>query len=266
MRVRAVDVYGDPLPGPFTAELVRLAPGSRRRLLARDVPPAGVADFELEVTSSYRLEVKCERYLEVAKTMHGAAAPDELEVLLPISPAAVVGYAWPDPFPLVPGVDFDELLEDPQRVAAALNIWAKLWATPLGLEPAAAFVDEVLEVKVDRLYCRLSPAIEEALDRAEEAGIVRNVSAALHEPPPGFDHDRSVKTRDDHGNLQITTFAGATDDEVRGDIDIDESAGLEHGFDVLGHHATGRKTDQVEVQQILVGLQGLDPGWRPLLA
>jgi hypothetical protein len=191
---------------------------------------------------------------------------------MPIQPAAVIGYEWPDPPPEIPGIDFGRLLDGSGaehdghgsvRIMALLNIWAKLWAVYLGVIPAGAFVDEILEVRVDRLMCRMAAGIMPAIAEDDQLDVV---PSSLHEPPAGYDNGISVKTLEPHGNLQISIFE--PDDReapLIADIDIDESRGLEHLFDVIRHHATGTPTNQIDVHQILVA-GGIDPLWRPLIA
>lgn len=199
--------------------------------------------------------------------MDGSVA--EVELAVPIDPSAVVGFQWPDPFPEIPGIDWGDdggVLADVGRRGTALNIWAKLWATQLGVASAGAYVEEVLEVRADRLICRVLLAIAERLATAEQDGLLSLVTSAVgHKPPPGFHNGPSYKTPEAFGSLQVSLLEADAGDELRADIDVDEERGFVHAFRAIGHHLTGSKTDPVEVQQILAA-QGIDAGWRPLVA
>lgn len=268
MIVGATDVYGDPLPVPFDVHLEGL--GRDKPQVARQVLPGGRAEFEVNRHHVYRVRVVCEGHAEVARAVGGSV--ELVELAVPIDPSAVVGYAWPDPLPEIPGVTVPrvswETLDDPRR-ATVLNIWAKLWATPIGIQPAAAYVETVLEVRPDRIIARCYESLEPRLAQAREDGVVRLVSGALHAAPAGYRDGPSYKTFDAHGNLQASLFF-ATDEtpelgELVVDFDIDEARGFAHAFDVIGHAVTGDKTDPVEIHQILAA-GGIDAGWRPRLA
>ncbi len=270
MIVEARDVHGEPLPVPYTVWLEQLGGGADS--VARDVPPDGRAEFEVAPHNSYRVRVVCEGHAEVARNVGGSVADVELSV--PVDPSAVVGFRWPEPLPEIPGLTWGpELVEDTTRVAAALNIWAKLWHTNLGMMPAASYVAEVLEVRADRLIVRAAPALRDVLAAAAggDEPTLDRVDGALHDPPDGYDLGDSYKTKDPHGNAQWTLFeaedeatAEATG-ELLADIDIDKARGIGHVFEVLDNALTHRTTDQVDVLALLA-LQGIDAGWRPLIA
>ena len=253
------------------------------RQVARDVPPNGRAEFTTSVTSTYRVVARAEGHGACAKQVNGTAGA--VEILLPVASSAVIRCEWPDPPPVIPGIDFGALLEldggprgehdghGGMRVAALLNIWAKMSATWLGVTPAAAFVEEVLEVRVDRLIVRVSSSILEALADSVEAGLVDRVPSNLHTPPPGYRNGPSVKTPDDEGNLQISIFVPQWDHEeeycgvahdapMLADVDIDKARGFRHLIELL-ENIDGDKTNQIDVHEILVAA-GVDPGWRPL--
>ncbi len=266
MIVRPVDVAGEPLQAETDIHLEAVGTGGTERKVAEDVPAGGRAEFDTKPTRTYLVRVAAEGYRTVAKLTSGTE--DDLAVPMPIKPSAVTGYRWPeDPGPF-PGLEFADVETDERR-GALLNIWAKLAATWLGTAPAASFVEAILEVRDDRLICGMATGLLEALLDAAEAdeATLDLVPSALHEPPDGYRHGPSYKTRDTYGNLQITTFLSETDGgQLKADVDIDEHRGaLAHLFDVIEHHATGSKTGAVEVQQILIAHQGIDPGWQPLL-
>lgn len=267
MKVTARDVYGEPLPWPYTVWCERLGSG-RRSKVARDVPPDGSAEFALAWPADYRVRVVCEGHVEVARNVGGSTA--DLEVSVPVDPSAVVGFTWPDPWPEIPGVVWgdDATVADDRRRGTLLNIWAMCWKTSIALVPVAAFVEEVVEVRDDRIICRVSPAIVAAIMTAHaEHGVDIVTSAFGHEPPDGYDNGPSIKWPEDKtGGLQVSIFTPRTPGEpLLADIDIDEESGIVHAFRAVGHALTGDKTDFVEVQQILA-VNGVDAGWRPRVA
>lgn len=288
MIVRPRDVYGEPLLETSTIGLERQGIGATasRRQLAVDVPPGGRASFETEAGETYYLTARAEGYAATGRMIPGHL--EELELAIPINPDAVTGFEWPEEPGPFPGLAFEDLEDDVQR-AALLNIWAKLWRTPVGLAPAASFINEILEVREDRLIARMTTTASEALEDAENLG---RAPSLLHRPPEGYSGGRSYKSKDPAGNLQISLFhrddhglvgherqgtsydPGAAGHELVGrrskpptlaDIDIDEARGFAHLLDVISHHATGRKTNAIEIQQILLGHQDIDPGWRALI-
>jgi hypothetical protein len=269
MRVKVVDVYGERLE--VDADIWLQSPGYGReaRQIAEDVPPGAVAEFDAEPTETYLVRVMAPGYSMVTKLVRGTNG--ELEVVVPVDPDEVELCDFFEPVPDIPGVtvrstpatSWDSL--DTTRKGATLNIWAKLLATWVGASPAAVYVERVLEVREDRLICRVAAELVELLEGNLEVyvGGFDRVPSLLHDPPAGYARGSSFKTRDEHGNLQISFFIGESD--VLADCDIDENRGaLAHLFDVVEHHATRTKTNPIEVHQILVA-QGLDPGWRPLL-
>ncbi len=261
MIVTARNVYGELLLSPFTVTVERLG-RSRSVKTAKDVPPNGRAEFAVAWQQTYRVRVVSEGHAAGSCIVGGST--NDIEVVLPIEPSAVVGFDWPDPLPQIDGVDWREL--GPERRGALLNIHAKMWSSSFGVTPVVAYLERVLEVRPDRIICTVSPAIIEAMATSVACGEVDDVSSAVgHDPPAGYSRGPAIKTQDDEGNLQISTFV--TDDAgapTLADIDIDERRGIGHVFDVIEHHATRTKTNMIEIQQILAAT-GVDAGWRPLL-
>lgn len=275
MKVTAVDVYGDRLKVDHVITVVRLGGSTRHRKIA-NVPAGGRGSFEVDVTHTYHVRVVADGYGKAAVSALGTE--DDVTVIVPVSSSEVTGYSWPDPPPEIPGIDFGTLLEEGggpngehdgrggKRTATLLNIWAKLWATSLGLTPAATFVQEVLEVRDDRIIARVSHELLEALELAESVGTLELADSSLHEPPDGYGNGPSFKTLEERAGLQVSLFiADDLEGSLLADIDIDEARGIAHAFDVIGHHVTGRTTDPIEIHELLVH-GGIDPGWKPLVA
>jgi hypothetical protein len=87
----------------------------------------------------------------------------------------------------------------------------------------------------------------------------------MHPPPEGYRRRRSYKTKDAHGNLQLTFFRrGESGDDYIVDADIDEARGLEHLFEVVRNRVRGR-TNPYDVREVLIAGQAIDPGYRFVL-
>lgn len=150
---------------------------------------------------------------------------------------------------------------DDLRAAALLNLEAKARATTFvsGLS-VWSYVVALRELRQDRCFAIVPQALREEVKNSIGFGLFREVSGALHHPPEGFSGAGSFKTTDRYGNLQLTFFA--CDDGWVADIDIDESAGFEHVFDVVEHKVGQRHTHPYDVHQLLLQYQGMDSGIR----
>ena len=153
-----------------------------------------------------------------------------------------------------------DAMEDEQK-AGLLNIYHKMTATELPSgRNTFSYVDSLTKVQGDRFYAK----IEEDLIRDANDSDMFEVPSGLHPPPAdGFVCVGSLKTDDDHGNLQLTFFAKPPEFMV--DADIDNSAGIQHSFDVIEHTITNTETHPYDIHEILVHHQDLDPGYRLLV-
>jgi hypothetical protein len=154
---------------------------------------------------------------------------------------------------------------DDTRRAGLLNIAAKSQATPLANgKTVSEYIRRLLIVSGDRIHAAVPNELVVEVSHAASAGLFHAVDGSLHKPPEGFALGDSFKTEDHYGNLQVTFFSRG--DEHIADIDIDDAAGLEHVFQVVGHAVTGRPTHPYDIHEILVQHQQLDPGYRFVLA
>jgi hypothetical protein len=146
--------------------------------------------------------------------------------------------------------------------AGLLNIWAKMMRTSLSQGPVSDFVERLYRVRGDRFFADVTLSFRDLVKTATAAGQFDEVSETLHTPPAGFVHAGSYKTRDSHGNLQLTFFSSVELPlRFKLDADIDEARGIEHVFEVLQDSLTGRETHPYDVHEILVFSQQLDPGY-----
>ena len=76
----------------------------------------------------------------------------------------------------------------------------------------------------------------------------------------------SFKSRDAHANLQVTLMREKGTGALAADIDIDESAGIEHGFEVIRNATFHSRTNPFLVHEFLLSAdpvgKSLDPGYQ----
>jgi hypothetical protein len=152
----------------------------------------------------------------------------------------------------------------PKLKACLLNIVTKSAATPL--RDGTTCMDHyngMIRMEQDRLFIRINPAL---MEEVENSPLFHSVSAALHEPVPGYTITESFKTLDRYGNLQLTfQRRGTTGGDYLADVDIDDAQGIEHLFQVLRNSIAG-PTNPYDIHDILVTDQQLDPGYSFLFA
>jgi hypothetical protein len=147
---------------------------------------------------------------------------------------------------------------DDIRRAGLLNIAAKTAATPLtNKRTVLSYISELKEIRGDRFFAVVPKDLREETKHSVAEGLFHPVDESLHHPPPGFTHAGSFKTPDHYGNLQLTFFMNG--DTCIADIDIDDAAGLEHVFQVVGNKISGKPTHPYNIHEVLVGFQHLDP-------
>jgi hypothetical protein len=145
--------------------------------------------------------------------------------------------------------------------ACLLNLCAK--AGHPSAERCGAWFGGLQIIRQDRCFVTVDGGLPERLRRSE-----RFVSApgGLHEPLKGYVREDSFKSRDAHGNLQVTFQRQRGAGALAADVDLDEAAGLEHGLEVLRNKITGRRTNPYLMREILLLAGGeessLNPGYR----
>ena len=231
----------------------------------------------------YRLLVDPPSYLPVGRFVNLASETTRLGVVFPVDPVKVRSVQFPSFADLAKwlratlersrdvlgfaGAKGDTLyakLDDTRR-AGLLNIGAKCQATPLANDKTVSeYVERLLVVSGDRIHAAVPKELVVEVGNAATAGLFHPVDGSLHKPPVGFTLGDSFKTEDHYGNLQVTFFSHG--DEHIADIDIDDAAGLQHVFQVVGNAVTGRPTHPYDIHEILVQHQRLDPGYRFVLA
>lgn len=133
-----------------------------------------------------------------------------------------------------------------------LNLYAKMRSIAMeGDCTVWSYIERVVRVEQDRIFVDVSPGL--ATRVRELPHVFQDADDSLHQPDVGYQNCGSVKSREGHGNLQLS-FSKRTNDEqpTRVDADVDEAAGLGHAGQVLRNWLTGGKTHPYDVHQILM--------------
>ncbi len=152
---------------------------------------------------------------------------------------------------------------DDIRKAGLLNLYAKMKATRFGNgRDSFSYVASLRRVRGERFFADVDKALRDEVKNSQHTNLFEEVSAALHNPPPGYVRDDSFKTFDAAGNLQLSFFRKEDALEFIIDADIDRSRGLEHAFDVISHTITNKDTHPYDAHAILLRSQEIDTGYR----
>jgi hypothetical protein len=148
----------------------------------------------------------------------------------------------------------------PLLKAGLLNIAEKSRMT--GLQDGSTCLDHYLGMvrfEQDRIFVRTTAAL---LEETAHSNAFHSVSAALHDPLPGYEIVSSFKTFDPYGNLQLTfQRRGDTGTDYAADIDIDDAQGVEHVFQVIRNSING-PTNPYDIHEILLRqIPRVNPGY-----
>ena len=106
-----------------------------------------------------------------------------------------------------------------------------------------------------------------ALDFPEilrQSSLFKTAPDALHKPLPGFEMTGdSFKSRDAHANLQVTFMRDKGNGALAADIDIDESSGIEHGFEVIRNATFKSRTNPFLIHEFLLTADPSANHWIP---
>lgn len=250
--------------------------------IVKDVPAGKaivITDLHAAPQGTYSIYVDPPSYLAVSQFVNVKSSGETtLTLTFPVDPRKIKSVAFPAFAELPPRVR--ELLDgscevnsfegqrgqqlydslDPLRRAGFLNIIAKASATrfPSG-RPVLDYFRELREVRGDRIFINVSKDLQAETEHSVVEDLFRVVDGSLHHPPLGFISGGSYKSQDRYGNLQLTFFLCGEDCRV--DVDIDDAAGLAHVFQVARNELTGRPTHPYDIREILIGFQGIDPGY-----
>ena len=144
------------------------------------------------------------------------------------------------------------------RNASLLNIFVK--ASHLTSDRCFRFCRRLLVVRQDRCACEVDEPIYAFLLNSNR---FKSAPKRLHKPLKRYQLVDSFKTKDSHANLQITLMRHATSGTWAADVDIDESSGIEHGFEVIRNALTNKRTNPYLIRELMIlSGQGLDPRYR----
>ena len=150
----------------------------------------------------------------------------------------------------------------PLRQACFLNLVRK--ASHAGTAAnCLPFVQSLCICRQDRIFVLVDDGMPEHL---RESPLYKSAPNQLHEPLAGYElTEGSFKTRDAHGNLQVTFMREKSTGQLAADIDIDEASGIEHGFEVIDNAVFNRRTNPYLIHEFLLVADPLehtlDPGY-----
>jgi hypothetical protein len=284
LLIRLLDVYGQPLDD--MADVVVTSPQSNRTVSVTKNMPATSA---LRATGLTPLDVYEVRAFPVrhrpVSQFHRAPAGGSTDVAMvcPVDPERVRSVTFP-PWPsLSPrarsvlqaseldhaplGVRgkalYDALEPEPVAKAGLLNLLAKMGTTPLpdGTK-VLDYVDSLYRVRGDRVFASVDLGLRDLVKTGVADQSFKPVPGGLHDAGPNFRLVDSYKSGETYGNLQLTFFSSLDPPLAYvADVDVDNSAGLQHAFDVIEHWATDGQTHPYDIHQILIHRQRLDPGY-----
>jgi hypothetical protein len=150
----------------------------------------------------------------------------------------------------------------PLRKACFLNLITKA-ADDTTTGGCVSQIGGVLVCRQDRFFARGSAGFPEKL---RQSPLFKTAKDALHKPLPGFEMTGdSFKSRDAHANLQVTFMREKGNGALTADIDIDESAGIEHGFEVIRNATFRSRTNPFLIHEFLLSAdpvgKSLDSGY-----
>lgn len=150
----------------------------------------------------------------------------------------------------------------PLRKACLLNI-AKKASHPTA-DNCFPFVGALLLCRQDRFFAMVDSSLPE---RLRNSSLYKSAPETLHDPLPGFQlAEGSFKTRDAHANLQVTFMRHTQTGDLAADIDLDESSGIEHGFEVIRNAVFRKRTNPYLIREFMLTADlrehTLDPGYR----
>lgn len=136
----------------------------------------------------------------------------------------------------------------PLRQACLLNIVTKT-AHEETTGNCLPSITALLLCRRDRIFAKVKPTLPEQL---RQSPLFKSAHGTLHEPVPGFElAEGSFKSRDAHANLQVTFMRDTTTGTLAADLDIDESSGIEHGFEVIRNALFRGRTNPYLIREFM---------------
>lgn len=135
-----------------------------------------------------------------------------------------------------------------------LNLFAKMSRVQLSGGSAWSYLRALESVEQDRIHVHADPQLlGDTLREVGPSHVFKTSFVLPWQHPAPKDHSRaaSLKTHDDHGNLQLTIFTHRDGLSVQVDADIDEESGFEHFVEATSNTLTRGKTEPGIIYQIL---------------
>lgn len=150
----------------------------------------------------------------------------------------------------------------PLRQACLLNMVAKASDDDTAAG-CIAFFRGLMICRQDRFFAAVDSSLPQRLRKSK---VFKSAPNTLHDPLPGYAMaEGSFKSRDAHANLQVTFMRETTTGQLAADIDIDESAGVEHGMEVIRNAVFNKRTNPYLIHEFLLAAdpmrRSLDPGY-----
>jgi hypothetical protein len=231
----------------------------------------------------YVLRVDPERYRSLYQIIRVLESPEENveHLVLPVRPEKVTAV-----FPEFSSVDqefkdvlassdvecspgltgqqlYDALKLQSIKMAGLFNLHAKMQVTLFqNGKSVFSYVTSITRIRGDRIFARVRKDLWDEVKNAVLTEQFKEVSGALHTPPPNFMQAGSFKSTEQYGNLQLTFFSNPDTLEFIVDADIDDANGLQHIFQVAQNELTGSTTHPYDIHEILIYEQQIDPGYQ----
>jgi hypothetical protein len=275
IKIILTDAADNDLNDNVTIELFSTHTSNQYKARTRVVREVVVNGMDISGGRTYRVRVSPDNHRVIQFfAMLNESSPVRHEEKVPVEPAKVVSIKGPAYNALTPrardilattespqfkdasgsflkgGSLYSALDEFPLLKACLLNIIAK--SAAVGLQDEKTCLDHYLglvQVHQDRLFIRTTAAL---VEEAAQSNAFHQVSAALHEPLPGYEMVSSFKSRDHYGNLQLTfQRRGEAGGDYIADVDIDDAQGIEHAFQVIRNTVAG-PTNPYDIREILL--------------
>ena len=143
----------------------------------------------------------------------------------------------------------------PERQACFLNIVTKAAhaATTGGI---LELIDGLLVCRQDRFFAKVRKALPGKL---RNSVLYKSAEDDLHKPLKGYSRsvEGSFKSHDAHANIQVTFQQEIATGALAADIDIDESSGIKHGFEVIRNATFKKRTNPYLIHEFMASADRL---------
>ncbi|WP_239491447.1 hypothetical protein [Luteitalea sp. TBR-22] len=290
MTVQLTDVTGQPIPGRIDLDFARVTGDAGVGGVAADVNSTGSVT-ELTVHglecrggpgTLYRVSASTDHYrtysfFQLIREDRVTTASDDVEFW--VKPGDVKGITSPA-FGRLPAEarrlltdatmvrerneDADlvglsgEALYDamgPLRQACFLNIVTKA----AHAATTGAIIEEferLLVCRQDRFFATVKKGLP---NRVRKSVLYKSAPDDLHPPLNGYvkSAEGSFKSQDAHANIQVTFQQARATGALAADIDIDESSGIRHGFEVIANAVFRKRTNPYLIREFMASADRL---------